>query len=102
VHAIRKSGSAGIVDVMWRLPSIEARHPGTRPGPVSRNAVFLSLIVLRDVGASVNTSPQGRIYRSKKARIWDDSGGPRSESAFSLNWITSCLLTIRQSERIYL
>jgi hypothetical protein len=28
--------------------------------------------------------------------------GPRSESAFSLNWITSCLLTISQSERIYL
>ena len=36
------------------------------------------------------------MYRSKKARIRDDPAGPRSESAFSLNWITSCLPTIRE------
>jgi hypothetical protein len=46
----------------------------------------------------VNAGRQGRIYRSKKARIRDDPAGPRSESAFSLNWITSCLLTIRSEQ----
>jgi hypothetical protein len=30
----------------------------------------------------------------KKARLGDDPAGIRSESAFSLNWITSCLPTI--------
>src|ERR1019366_2991665 len=44
----------------------------------------------------VNAARQGRVDRSKKARTRDDPTGPGSESAFSLNWITSRLPTNHQ------
>ncbi len=39
-------------------------------------------------------SRQGRIYRPKRSGF-ETAGGARSESALSLNWITSCLPTTR-------
>jgi hypothetical protein len=44
---------------------------------------------------SVNASDKEGSIAQKKAGIRDDPAGPRSEPAFSLNWITSCLPTIR-------
>lgn len=51
-------------------------------------------------GGSAVPSRQGGMYRSKKARIRDNPAGPRSEPAFSLNWITSRFATTRPDAKV--
>jgi hypothetical protein len=64
---------------------------------LSRQDLFPRALQNRTRAAtSVNARRQGRSYRSKKTLTRDDAAGTRSESAFSLNWISSCLPTICQ------
>ena len=97
----RYRGSNQVHPPVYRLPArlrSLSRNPVLARGTVSERPVARPERSEPACDSSLNAGRQGRIYRSKKARIRDDPAGPRSEWAFSLNWITSCLLTIRSEQ----